>query len=92
MVSKTLWEQLTPANRWRLEHCIFQMELITDLRQAAKNPAVSFSIRAALMTFALLYVLPLHPMSMFIALGGGVSIILIDVSIKGLICARIFPN
>jgi len=58
------------------------MELSTALRQAAKNPALSFGIRSALMTFALLYVLPLHPMSMFIALGGGVSIILIAKSLE----------
>ena len=34
------------------------------------------------MTFALLYVLPLHPMSMPIALGGGVAIIYISKSIE----------
>jgi len=56
--------------------------LIHDLQQAASHPALSFAIRAGLMTFALLYVLPLHPMSMPIALGGGVAIIYISKSIE----------
>ena len=82
MISKKLWEHLTPIDRTRYEYLLHHLTLIADLRRAASHPALSFAIRAGLMTFALLYVLPLHPKSMPIALGGGVSIILIAKSLE----------
>ena len=82
MISKKLWERLTPIDQTRFEYVLHHLKLIADLRRAASHPALSFAIRAGLMTFALLYVLPLHPMSMPIALGGGVAIILIAKNVE----------
>jgi hypothetical protein len=41
------------------------------------HPPVAFSVRAMVAMFALLFIMPMHPMSLVIATGGGLSFALI---------------
>lgn len=80
MISKNLWGRLTPANRTRFHLCLLHLHFDENFR----HPAVIFAIKASLITFALLLIMPLHPMAIPTALGGGTAIAMISHSIARL--------
>ena len=66
-----IWHLLTINDRhsW--------LRLARHLRENYRLRPVYFSLRASLLSFFILAFLPIHPMSIFIALGGGIALALI---------------
>lgn len=76
----------TPASSPNLLHQLRSLDeaeriqvagLVRRLRANYRLRPVFFSLRASLAAFLILAVLPAHPMSLFIAFGGGLSISLL---------------